>query len=234
MSISVKNISKFYGSQKALDAVSFEINKGEIVGFLGPNGAGKSTLLKILTTYLSPDQGDALIAGFSVNAQPEEVKKRVGYLPENNPLYLDMFVREYLQFIAAIYKVSKTRIDDVILATGLMPEVSKKIGNLSKGYKQRVGLAQAILHEPEVLLLDEPTTGLDPNQLKDIRALIKKIAKEEGKTILFSTHILQEVEAICDRVILINKGKIEFDDSLKNGLKGKNIELLFTQHTTDK
>jgi ABC-2 type transport system ATP-binding protein len=139
-----------------------------------------------------------------------------------------------LQFIAAIYKVSKTRIDDVILATGLMPEVSKKIGNLSKGYKQRVGLAQAILHEPEVLLLDEPTTGLDPNQLKDIRALIKKIAKEEGKTILFSTHILQEVEAICDRVILINKGKIEFDDSLKNGLKGKNIELLFTQHTTDK
>lgn len=234
MSISVKNISKFYGNQKALDAVSFEVNKGEIVGFLGPNGAGKSTMMKILTTSLSPDSGEAFIAGFNTSLQPEEVKNRIGYLPENNPLYLDMYVREYLQFIAAIYKVSKSRIDDVILETGLLPEVTKKIGNLSKGYKQRVGIAQAILHQPEVLLLDEPTTGLDPNQLKEIRVLIKKIAKEEGKTILFSTHILQEVEAICDKVILINKGKIVYNDSLKNGLKDKNIEMLFTQHTIGK
>ncbi len=234
MAISVKNISKFYGEQKALNHISFDIKKGEIVGFLGPNGAGKSTLMKILTTYLLPDGGEAFVNGFNVNTQQKQVQKSLGYLPENNPLYLDMYVREYLLFNAEIYKVGASRVEEIIDKTGLSPEAHKKIGHLSKGYKQRVGLANALLHHPEVLLLDEPTTGLDPNQLKEIRALIKSIAQEEGKTVLFSTHILQEVEAICDRVIIINKGNIVYDDTLQNVLKDKNIEDLFGELTIDK
>ena len=234
MAISVKNITKFYGDQKALDSISFEIKKGEVVGFLGPNGAGKSTLMKILTTYLLPDKGDAFVNGFSVLTQKNQVKKSVGYLPENNPLYYDMYVREYLTFLARLYKLTDKRVETMINKTGLSPEAHKKIGQLSKGYKQRVGLAAALIHNPEVLLLDEPTTGLDPNQLEEIRTLIKNSAREEGRTILFSTHIMQEVEAICDRVIIINKGRIAYDDSLKNTLKEKNITELFTALTTQK
>ncbi len=231
MSISVKNISKFYGNQKALNAISFEIKKGEIVGFLGPNGAGKSTLMKILTTYIKPDEGSATVNDFNVLTEKKSVQKSVGYLPENNPLYPDMYVREYLLFNAQIYGVKKYSVAEVIEKTGLLPEAHKKIGELSKGYKQRVGLANALLHEPEILLLDEPTTGLDPNQLKEIRILIKNIAQEEGKTILFSTHIMQEVEAICDRVLIINKGELVYDNELKNILKEKNIETVFSELT---
>ncbi|WP_428224449.1 gliding motility-associated ABC transporter ATP-binding subunit GldA [Flavobacterium sp.] len=214
MSIEVQNISKNYGSQKALDAVSFTINKGEIVGFLGPNGAGKSTLMKILTTFISADGGTAKVNGYDVTTQALEVQKSVGYLPEHNPLYLDLYVREYLTFNADVYKVAKTRIDEVIALTGLTPEAHKKIGQLSKGYRQRVGLATALLHNPDVLILDEPTTGLDPNQLVEIRDLIKNIGKD--KTVFLSTHIMQEVEAICDRVIIINKGKIVTDNTIEN------------------
>lgn len=214
MSIAVKDISKSYGSQKALDAVSFSINKGEIVGFLGPNGAGKSTLMKILTTYLSADEGAALVNDNDVVLQPKAVQQSVGYLPEHNPLYLDQYVREYLAFNADVYKTPKTRIEEVIRLTGLTPEANKKIGQLSKGYRQRVGLATALLHDPEVLILDEPTTGLDPNQLVEIRELIKNIGKD--KTVFLSTHIMQEVEAICDRVIIINKGKIVADRKISN------------------
>ena len=214
MSIKVEKISKIYGEQKALDAVSFSVNKGEIVGFLGPNGAGKSTLMKILTTYISASEGNAHVNGKDVNTQKQAVQKSVGYLPEHNPLYLEMFVREYLQFNAGIYKISKSRIEDVITLTGLTPEAHKKIGQLSKGYRQRVGLANALLHNPDVLILDEPTTGLDPNQLIDIRHLIKNVGKD--KTVFLSTHIMQEVEAICDRVIIINKGKIVADKKLKD------------------
>ncbi len=231
MSISVKNISKHYGNQKALNAISFEIKKGEIVGFLGPNGAGKSTLMKILTTYIKPDEGSAVVNNFNILTEKKAVQKSVGYLPENNPLYPDMYVREYLLFNAQIYSVKKNSVFQVIEKTGLLPEAHKKIGELSKGYKQRVGLANALLHEPEVLLLDEPTTGLDPNQLKEIRILIKNIAQEEGKTILFSTHIMQEVEAICDRVLIINKGELVYDNELKNILKEKNIETVFSELT---
>ncbi len=214
MSIEVKDISKSYGEQKALDTVSFTINKGEIVGFLGPNGAGKSTLMKILTTYLSADEGVALVNGSDVAMQQKEVQKSVGYLPEHNPLYLDLYVREYLAFNADVYKVAKSRIEEVIQLTGLTPEANKKIGQLSKGYRQRVGLATALLHDPEVLILDEPTTGLDPNQLVEIRELIKNIGK--NKTVFLSTHIMQEVEAICDRVIIINKGKIVTDRKINS------------------
>jgi len=217
MSIEVKDISKSYGGQKALDAVSFSINRGEIVGFLGPNGAGKSTLMKILTTYINADTGEALVNGNDVNAQQKAVQKSVGYLPEHNPLYLDLYVREYLAFNADVYKVKKDRIEEVIQLTGLSPEAHKKIGALSKGYRQRVGLASALLHDPEVLILDEPTTGLDPNQLVEIRDLIKNIGKD--KTVFLSTHIMQEVEAICDRVIIINHGKIVTDKKLKNLVK---------------
>lgn len=213
MSIEVKNISKMYGAQKALDNVSFSVNKGEIVGFLGPNGAGKSTLMKILTTYITSDEGTALVNNFDVSDAKKEVQKIVGYLPEHNPLYLDLYVREYLAFNADVYKVSKNRIQEVIELTGLTPESYKKIGQLSKGYRQRVGLATALLHNPEVLILDEPTTGLDPNQLVEIRDLIKNIGKD--KTVFLSTHIMQEVEAICDRVIIINKGKIVTDKKLE-------------------
>lgn len=217
MSIEVKDISKSYGEQKALDAVSFSVNKGEIVGFLGPNGAGKSTLMKILTTYLHADQGTALVNGNNVSEQQKAVQKSVGYLPEHNPLYLDLYVREYLAFNADIHKVDKSRIDEVIQLTGLTPESHKKIGALSKGYRQRVGLATALLHDPEVLILDEPTTGLDPNQIVEIRDLIKNIGKD--KTVFLSTHIMQEVEAICDRVIIIDHGKIVTDKKLKNLVK---------------
>ncbi|MDI9309088.1 MAG: gliding motility-associated ABC transporter ATP-binding subunit GldA [Limnohabitans sp.] len=214
MSIEIKNISKSYGSQKALDSISFTIKKGEIVGFLGPNGAGKSTLMKILTTFISANEGSAKVNGYDVKNDTIEVQKSVGYLPEHNPLYLDLYVREYLTFNADVYKVSKDRIDEVITLTGLTPEAHKKIGQLSKGYRQRVGLATALLHNPEVLILDEPTTGLDPNQLVEIRDLIKNIGKD--KTVFLSTHIMQEVEAICDRVIIINKGKIVTDNNIDN------------------
>ncbi|MFL9837269.1 gliding motility-associated ABC transporter ATP-binding subunit GldA [Flavobacterium sp. ST-75] len=214
MSIEVKGISKSYGEQKALNAVSFSVKKGEIVGFLGPNGAGKSTLMKILTTYLIADEGTASVNGHDVTTEEKAVQKSVGYLPEHNPLYLDLYVREYLAFNADVYKVAKSRIEEVIQLTGLTPEAHKKIGSLSKGYRQRVGLATALLHDPEVLILDEPTTGLDPNQLVEIRDLIKNIGKD--KTVFLSTHIMQEVEAICDRVIIINKGEIVTDKKLNN------------------
>ena len=212
MSIEVVNISKSYGTQKALDAVSFSVKKGEIVGFLGPNGAGKSTLMKILTTYINADEGSATVNGFDVNSNQKAVQLSVGYLPEHNPLYLDLYVREYLAFNADVYKVAKSRINDVIELTGLSSESHKKIGQLSKGYRQRVGLANALLHNPDVLILDEPTTGLDPNQLVEIRNVIKNVGKD--KTVFLSTHIMQEVEAICDRVIIINNGKIVTDKKL--------------------
>lgn len=212
MSIEVRNLSKSYGTQKALDNISFSINKGEIVGFLGPNGAGKSTLMKILTTYINADEGSADVNGFDVNLDQKAVQLSIGYLPEHNPLYLDLYVREYLAFNADVYKVSKSRINEVIELTGLLSESHKKIGQLSKGYRQRVGLANALLHNPDVLILDEPTTGLDPNQLVEMRNVIKNVGKE--KTVFLSTHIMQEVEAICDRVIIINNGKIVTDKKL--------------------
>nr|WP_314838350.1 gliding motility-associated ABC transporter ATP-binding subunit GldA [uncultured Flavobacterium sp.] len=214
MSIAVNNISKSYGAQKALDNISFSINKGEIVGFLGPNGAGKSTLMKILTTYITADEGTATVNGQDVNINPKAVQLSIGYLPEHNPLYLDLYVREYLAFNADVYKVAKSRIEEVIQLTGLSTESHKKIGQLSKGYRQRVGLANALLHNPDVLILDEPTTGLDPNQLMEIRNVIKNVGKD--KTVFLSTHIMQEVEAICDRVIIINNGKIVTDKKLDN------------------
>lgn len=214
MSIEVNNISKSYGVQKALDNISFSVNKGEIVGFLGPNGAGKSTLMKILTTYIVADDGFALVNGFDVNVQAKKVQNSIGYLPEHNPLYLDLYVREYLAFNADVYKVAKSRIEEVIQLTGLSNESHKKIGQLSKGYRQRVGLANALLHNPDVLILDEPTTGLDPNQLAEIRNVIKNVGKD--KTVFLSTHIMQEVEAICDRVIIIDKGVIVADKKLNN------------------
>ena len=212
MSIEVHAISKNYGAQKALDQVSFTIQKGEIVGFLGPNGAGKSTLMKILTTYLSADEGTATVNGFDVSTAQKSVQKSIGYLPEHNPLYLDLYVREYLEFNASVYNVSASRIDEVILLTGLTAERHKKIGQLSKGYRQRVGLANALLHNPDVLILDEPTTGLDPNQLVEIRNVIRNVGKD--KTVFLSTHIMQEVEAICDRVIIIDHGKIVTDKKI--------------------
>ena len=212
MSIEVQNISKSYGAQKALDNVSFSIKKGEIVGFLGPNGAGKSTLMKILTTFIHADKGTASVNGSDVSEDQKAVQLSVGYLPEHNPLYLDLYVREYLEFNADVYKVAKSRIEEVIQLTGLTPESHKKIGQLSKGYRQRVGLATALLHNPDVLILDEPTTGLDPNQLVEIRNVIKNVGKD--KTVFLSTHIMQEVEAICDRVIIIDNGKIVTDKKL--------------------
>ena len=212
MSIEVNNISKSYGTQKALNSISFSIQKGEIVGFLGPNGAGKSTLMKILTTYLLADNGSALVNGHDVMTKTKEVQRSIGYLPEHNPLYLDLYVREYLAFNADVYQVPKSRIEEVIELTGLLTESHKKIGQLSKGYRQRVGLANALLHNPDVLILDEPTTGLDPNQLMEIRNVIKNAGKD--KTVFLSTHIMQEVEAICDRVIIIDKGQIVADNKL--------------------
>ncbi|MBA4746196.1 MAG: gliding motility-associated ABC transporter ATP-binding subunit GldA [Muricauda sp.] len=213
MSITVQNITKTFGSQKALNNVSFTINKGEVVGFLGPNGAGKSTMMRILTTFYKADNGEAAVNGFDVLEAEKDVQKSIGYLPEHNPLYLEMYVKEYLAFNADVYKVNKSKINEVIAQTGLSPEAHKKIGQLSKGYRQRVGLAAALLHDPEVLILDEPTTGLDPNQLIEIRKLIREIGKE--KTILLSTHIMKEVEAVCDRVIIINKGELVADKKLE-------------------
>lgn len=213
MSIKVSNITKLYGAQRALDNVSFEVNTGEIVGFLGPNGAGKSTMMKILTCYIPQTSGKASVCDFDVTENSLEVRKNVGYLPEHNPLYLDMYVKEYLEFIAGLHKMKnvKQRITEMVEMTGLQVEQKKKIGALSKGYRQRVGLAQALIHDPKVLILDEPTTGLDPNQLAEIRSLIIEIGKQ--KTILLSTHIMQEVEAVCDRVIIVNKGQIVANDT---------------------
>ena len=213
MSISVRNISKLYGAQKALDDVSFEIGGGEVVGFLGPNGAGKSTMMKVLTCYIPQSGGEASVCGFDVREKSMDVRRNVGYLPEHNPLYLDMYVREYLEFVADIFKLKKTRerVKEMVGTVGLEREAHKKIGALSKGYRQRVGLAQAMIHDPKVLILDEPTSGLDPNQLEEIRGLIKQLGRE--KTVMLSTHIMQEVEAICSRVIIIDKGRIVADDS---------------------
>lgn len=216
MSISVSNLTKQYGAQTAVNNISFKVDKGEIVGFLGPNGAGKSTTMKMITGYLAADAGNIEVCGIPANENSIETKEKIGYLPEANPLYFDMYVREYLSFIAGIHKVadSKKRIEEVITTVGLTPEAHKKIGQLSKGYKQRVGLAAAMVHNPEVLILDEPTSGLDPNQIVEIRNVIKALSQD--KTILFSSHIMQEVEAICDRVIIINKGNIVANDKLSN------------------
>jgi ABC-2 type transport system ATP-binding protein len=216
MSIRVQNLTKIYGEQRAVDNVSFSIQQGEIVGFLGPNGAGKSTTMKMITGYLQADAGAISVSDIDVNKDPLAAKKKIGYLPESNPLYYEMYVREYLGFIADIHKITdkKNAIEKVIEQVGLTPESRKRLGQLSKGYKQRVGLAAALLHEPEVLILDEPTSGLDPNQIIEIRNVIKEQGK--NKLVLFSSHILQEVEAICDRVIIINKGKIVADDKLSN------------------
>lgn len=224
MSIEVHAISKYYGTQKALDSVSFSVKKGEIVGFLGPNGAGKSTLMKILTTFLSADEGKAAVNEYDVTTDALKVQRSVGYLPEHNPLYLDLYVREYLAFNADVYKVPTSRIEEVITLTGLTPEAHKKIGQLSKGYRQRVGLATALLHNPEVLILDEPTTGLDPNQLVEIRNVIRNVGKD--KTVFLSTHIMQEVEAICDRVIIINQGKIVTDKKLDKLVEEVTVQLV--------
>lgn len=216
MSIQVNQITKLYGAQKALSNVSFEVGSNEIVGFLGPNGAGKSTMMKILTCYIPPTSGSAKVCGFDIADQSLEVRSQIGYLPEHNPLYLDMYVKEFLEFVGGIHKVKnlKGRVADMINITGLNIEQNKKIGALSKGYRQRVGIAQAMIHDPKVLIMDEPTTGLDPNQLEEIRALIKSLGKQ--KTVMLSTHIMQEVEAICDKVIIINKGEIVANDGTKN------------------
>lgn len=227
MSIEVKNVTKLYGTQKALDDVSFKVEPGSIVGFLGPNGAGKSTMMKIITCFIPQTQGTVNVCGFDVVEQPIEVKRQVGYLPEHNPLYLDMYVKEYLDFVGGVYKISdrKKRVKEMIDIVGLGIEQNKKIGALSKGYRQRVGLAQALIHDPKVLVLDEPTTGLDPNQLEEIRSLIKNIGKE--KTIMLSTHIMQEVEAICDKTIIINQGKIVADNKTTD-LRQENKKIVLT------
>lgn len=224
MSIQVTNLLKKYGEQKAVDNISFNVAKGEIVGFLGPNGAGKSTTMKIVTGYLQADAGNARVCGIDVQKAPLDSKRKIGYLPESNPLYYEMYVREYLDFIADVHQVAdkKRKIEEVIQTVGLTLESKKKVGQLSKGYKQRVGLAAALIHDPEVLILDEPTTGLDPNQIVEIREVIAKLGK--NKTVLFSSHILQEVEAICERVIIIHKGILVADDTLSN-LKQQNKNL---------
>ena len=232
MSIEVSGLGKNYGAQKAVDNLSFSVEKGEIVGFLGPNGAGKSTTMKMITGYLSPDAGLAKVCGIDISFDPIAAKQKIGYLPEANPLYHDMYVREYLDFIAGVHQISnkKSAIDSVIQLTGLSPESSKKIGQLSKGYKQRVGLAAALIHDPQVLVLDEPTSGLDPNQIIEIRNVIK--AQGANKTVLFSSHILQEVTAICDRVIIINKGKMVANDSIANlQAGGQSLESVFRSLT---
>lgn len=233
MSIIVNNITKLYGTQKALNNVSFEIGKNEIVGFLGPNGAGKSTMMKILTCYIPATEGSATVCGFDTNDQSIEVRKQIGYLPEHNPLYLDMYVKEFLEFIGNLYKVKnvKERVKEMIETTGLQIEQNKKIGALSKGYRQRVGLAQAIIHDPKVLIMDEPTTGLDPNQLEEIRELIKKLGKE--KTVMLSTHIMQEVEAVCDRVIIINKGEIVANEQTQSLQKNTTKQIITVEFDKD-
>jgi ABC-2 type transport system ATP-binding protein len=224
MSIEVKNLFKYYGSQAAVKDISFKVNSGEIVGFLGPNGAGKSTTMKVITGFISASGGEVKVCGLPVSSDSLATRKLIGYLPENNPLYLDMYVKEYLTFVGKIYKVKnlKERVAEMIKKVGLEVEQNKKIGQLSKGYRQRVGLAQAIIHDPDVLILDEPTSGLDPNQLVEIRELIKSIGKE--KTVMLSTHIMQEVEAICDRIVIINKGEIVADDKAADlQLEGSNL-----------
>ncbi len=212
--IEIKNITKLYGTQRAVDNVSFNVAEGEIVGLLGPNGAGKSTLMKILTCYIPPTEGEAKVCGYSIYDDTLAVRRNIGYLPEHNPLYLDMYVREYLRFAAGIsgVKEKNKRADEMIELTGLVPEADKKIGQLSKGYRQRVGLAQALIHNPKVLILDEPTTGLDPNQLEFIRSVIRNAGK--SKAVLLSTHIMQEVEAMCTRAIIIDHGRIAADESM--------------------
>jgi ABC-2 type transport system ATP-binding protein len=237
MSIEVKNLLKIYGEQKAVNNISFKVNKGEIVGFLGPNGAGKSTTMKILTGYLQLDGGDAIVNGINVADDPLATKKKIGYLAEANALYYDMYVKEYLSFIAEVHGMNNRQyaIDNAIETVGLKVESKKRIGQLSKGYKQRVGLAAALIHDPEVLILDEPTSGLDPNQIIEIREVIKQAGK--NKTVLFSSHILQEVEAICDRVIIIHKGQLVADDKLSNlqqGNKDKHIVIVQFKEAIDK
>ncbi|WP_299701156.1 gliding motility-associated ABC transporter ATP-binding subunit GldA [uncultured Pontibacter sp.] len=216
MSVEVKNLTKIFGSQRAVDDISFSVSQGQILGFLGPNGAGKSTTMKIATCYLPPSAGTVLVAGYDVVQDPIAVRRHVGYLPEHNPLYLDMYVHEYLAFVASIYGLkgrhAKARVQEMVELCGLTLEQGKKIGALSKGYRQRVGLAQALVHDPQVLILDEPTTGLDPNQIVEIRSLIKRIGQD--KTVIFSTHIMQEVTAICDRVVIINRGKLVADSDV--------------------
>jgi ABC-2 type transport system ATP-binding protein len=227
MSIEVQSVTKSYETQLALNEISFSASKGEVIGFLGPNGAGKSTMMKILTGFILPTKGTVFVSGINVLKNPIEAKAHIGYLPEQNPLYEDMYVKEYLQFQTSIFKVPKEAIETVVNTVGLKPEVHKKIGQLSKGYQQRVGIAAAIIHNPDVLVLDEPTTGLDPNQIQEIRTLIKELGKD--KTILFSTHIMQEVEAVCDRVIIIKKGELLVDKPIKE-LKKSNeqtIEVTF-------
>lgn len=237
MSLEVNRLTKNYGSQKALDEVSFVAQKGEVLGFLGPNGAGKSTTMKIATGFILPDQGDVVVNGLSVLQKPKEVSRLVGYLPEHNPLYPDMYIREFLTFIGGLYGMKgtslKSRIEELIPLCGLEVEAHKKINQLSKGYRQRVGLAKALIHDPEVIILDEPTTGLDPNQLVEIRKLIKNISTD--KTLILSTHIMQEVEAICDKVVIINKGKIVASDLLKNlkTEKGKSVLVLETEEVLE-
>ena len=239
MSIIVQGVTKFYGNQKALDNISFEVKTGEIVGFLGPNGAGKSTMMKIITGFLTASSGKVTVNGLPVEGDNPEVKKQIGYLPENNPLYPEMYVREYLGFVASIYKTGlskKTQIDNIIDLTGLAPEQNKKIGSLSKGYRQRVGLAQALIHNPAVLILDEATSGLDPNQIVEIRNLIKEAGKE--KTVMLSTHIMQEVEAICGRIIIIDNGVIVADEEKSNIYSkfkrpSQVIRVEFDRETTD-
>ncbi|MCG7501104.1 gliding motility-associated ABC transporter ATP-binding subunit GldA [Tenacibaculum sp. Mcav3-52] len=223
MSIQLTEISKTYGTQKAVNNISFSAKKGEIVGFLGPNGAGKSTTMKILTGFIQPSEGTVLVSGIDVISNPIEAQKKIGYLPEHNPLYLDMYVREYLQFQASLHNIKNSKVNETIEKVGLTIEAHKKINQLSKGYRQRVGLAAAILHDPEVLILDEPTTGLDPNQLVEIRQLIKELGKD--KTVLLSTHIMQEVEAMCDRVIIINKGEIVINKPISE-LKTDNEQVI--------
>lgn len=233
MSIVVEHITKEYGAQKALNDVSFEIRAGEIVGFLGPNGAGKSTMMKILTCYIPQSAGKASVCGFDVTEQSMEVRRNVGYLPEHNPLYLEMYVKEYLEFIGGLHKIKnkRNRVKEMINLTGLQVEQNKKIGALSKGYRQRVGIAQAMIHDPKVLIMDEPTTGLDPNQLEEIRNLIKNVGRE--KTVMLSTHIMQEVEAVCNRVIIIDLGEIKANDQTSK-LKQQQVEVQVVQVEFDR
>jgi ABC-2 type transport system ATP-binding protein len=230
MAIKVQNVTKLFGEQKALNNVSFDIKSGEIIGFLGPNGAGKSTLMKIITGFIPPTSGDVFVNDKNIMEEPMEIRKTLGYLPEHNPLYMDMYIIEYLNFVAGIYKINSKakRIKEVIELTGLEPEITKKIGALSKGFRQRVGLAQAIIHNPDVLILDEPTSGLDPNQIIEIRNLIQNLGKE--KTVMLSTHIMQEVEAICDRIIIINKGSVIADNNTEEmHSMGKKIGTLLVE-----
>lgn len=235
MSIIVKNLTKVYGKQKALNDVSLSIEDGEIVGLLGPNGAGKSTMMKILTCFIPPTSGNVKVCGYDIFDNPMEVRRSIGYLPEQNPLYYDMYVREFLLFVAGIHRIEKKlrreRVEEIIELTGLSKEVNKKIAALSKGYKQRVGIAQALIHDPEVLILDEPTTGLDPNQLVEIRNLIKQVGKT--KTVLLSTHIMQEVEAVCSRVVIINNGRLVADDETKHLAEGGSLEKKFREITAN-